>query len=259
MSSLLRRLYDACTWPIHEKWIGSLQAAAVVRSHYVISTLRQHIQHDRQYDILDAGSGQGAPLSLVLARRYSNCRFIAIDLYQQNPTEQHLRLPSNITLIKNDLFEYSADNDYDIIICLDVLEHIDNYEKALNIFNKWLKPGGKLLVHVPSLHKIKYFASNYRHIVLNGTQRLGDYHVRDGFSFENISSYIEKAGFKIISAQYTFSSLTWFLKELFSMGERISFPGIGILILPFILLSTKFEIIMQLTTGNGIFVVGEKL
>jgi 2-polyprenyl-3-methyl-5-hydroxy-6-metoxy-1,4-benzoquinol methylase len=259
MSSLLRRLYDACTWPIRERWIGSLQAAAVVRSHYVTSTLRQYIQHDREYDILDAGSGQGAPLSLVLARRYSNCRFVAIDLYQQNPSEQHLGLPSNITLIKNDLFKYSANNDYDIIICLDVLEHIDNYEKALNIFNKWLKPGGKLLVHVPSMHKFKYFTSNDKQNALNGTQRLGDYHVRDGYSLENITNDIEKAGFRIISVQYTFSSTTWFFKELFSIGEKISFPGIGILILPFILLSTKIEIILKPTKGNGIFVVAKKL
>lgn len=259
MSNIVRHFYNTCTWPIREKWIGSLQAAAAVRSRYATSNLRQYIQHDREYDILDAGSGQGAPLTLVLARRYPNCRFVAIDLYQEDPPQQHLGMPSNITLLRNDLFEYTARNDYDIVICMDVLEHIDNYEKVLNNFSKWLKPSGKLMVHVPSLQNIHYFASNYKQRVHNGTQRLGDYHVRDGFSLESIKEDIEKAGFKIASAQHTFSPVTWFFKELFSLGERMSFPGIGILILPFILLSTTIDIILKITKGNGIFIVAEKL
>ena len=258
MNELLKNLYDRVTWPIQEKWIGTLQAAALVRSLYMTRALKKYIPKNKKYDILDAGSGEGAPLTTVQARRFSECSFVAIDLYQKYPSKHHLCIPPNITFIKKDLFKYAAKNQYDIIICLDVLEHVDDYKRMLILFSEWIKPAGKLILHVPSLHQIRYLTKNNRLYNPNKKHRLGDYHIRKGFQFERIQKEMENAGFKIIYSRYTFSPFTWFLKEVFSIGERESFPGIGIVMLPLVWLSTKIESFLRLRRGNGIFLIAKK-
>lgn len=42
-----------------------------------------------------------------------------------------------------------ADESFDCLVSLDVLEHVPDYEKALQEFARCLKPGGKLVLTVP--------------------------------------------------------------------------------------------------------------
>ena len=254
----MKYLYDELTWPIQEKWIGTLQAAAVVRSLYLSWTLKKHVRRDKKYNILDAGSGEGASLTIVQARRFNESQFVAVDLYQKGPSKQHLRIPANITFIKKDLFKYVGTNQYDIIISLDVLEHINDYRKILSLFYEWMNPYGKLIVHVPSAHQIRYLTKNDLLHDTNRKQRLGDYHVREGFESEKIVKELQDTGFNIIYRRYTFSPVTWFFKELFSIFEKKSIPGTGITILPFIWFSTKIESFLELRRGNGILIVAQK-
>ncbi len=257
-NNLLRQLYETFTWPIIDKWVGTLQAAAVVRSLYLGWELQKYISYDVKYNVLDAGSGKGAPATVIHARRFKNCNFVAIDLYQIIPYKKHRSIPPNINFIQKDLFKYSPENQYDLIICMDVLEHIEDYGKILELFNEWINPEGKLILHVPSTCQKKYFKINYLAHDKSRKQRTGDMHVWDGFSLTKLQKDISKADFKIIEYRYTFSPFTWFFKELFSIGERKSLPGIGIMILPFIYFSAKIESFLDLRRGNGILIVAER-
>ncbi|MBC7714915.1 MAG: class I SAM-dependent methyltransferase, partial [Rhizobacter sp.] len=42
-----------------------------------------------------------------------------------------------------------ADNSFDVITCMDVIEHLENPEFVLREINRILKPGGRFLFHVP--------------------------------------------------------------------------------------------------------------
>ena len=259
MINLFRRLYDRSTRITREKWIGTLQSAAVVRSLYLTWTLKKFIPSNAQYNLLDAGSGEGAPLTIVQARRFRKCSFVALDLYQKHPAGGNAAIPANIVFVEDDLFRYEAREQFDIIFCLDVLEHIENYRRVLELFNKWTKSGGKLILHVPSDHQFRYFIQNNILSHSNERQRIGDYHVREGFNLKEIISDIINARFEIINTRYTFSPFTWFFKELFTMGEKKHLPGIGIMILPFIWFSAKLESLFNLSRGNGILIVARKL
>jgi 2-polyprenyl-3-methyl-5-hydroxy-6-metoxy-1,4-benzoquinol methylase len=259
MTSIIRRLYDGSTRIIHEKWIGTIQAAAVVRSLYLTWTLKKFIPSNAQYNLLDAGSGEGAPLTVIQARRFRKCSFVALDLYQELPAEGNRAIPPNIVLVKDDLFRYSPKRQYDMIFCLDVLEHIENYKKVLKLFYKWTKSRGKLILHVPSDHHVSYFIKNNILSHSNEKHRLGDYHIREGFNLREIITDIINARFEIIYNRYTFSPFTWFFKELFTMGEKKNLPGIGIVILPFIWFSAKLESLLNLSRGNGILIVARKV
>lgn len=259
MINLFRRLYDGSTRIIQEKWIGTTQAAAVVRSLYLTWTLKKFIPSNAQHNLLDAGSGEGAPLTIIQARRFRKCSFVALDLYQERPARGNAAIPANIVFVKDDLFRYSPKNQFDIIFCLDVLEHVENYKRVLELFSKWTKSGGKLILHVPSDHQVRYFIKNNILSHLNEKQRLGDYHIREGFNLKEIITNIINARFEIIYTRYTFSPFTWFFKEVFTMGEKKNFPGIGIMILPFIWFSAKLESLLNLSRGNGILIVARKL
>jgi SAM-dependent methyltransferase len=259
VTNLLRRLYDGSTRIINEKWIGTIQAAAVVRSLYLTWTLKKFIPANAQYNLLDAGSGEGAPLTIIQARRFRKCSFVALDLYQERPVGGNGAIPANIVFVKDDLFRYTPKKQYDMILCLDVLEHIENYKRVLELFSKWTKSGGRLILHVPSDHQVRYFIRNNILSHSNAKQRLGDYHIREGFNLNEIAIDIINARFEIIYTRYTFSPFTWFLKELFTMGEKRNLPGIGIMILPFIWFSAKLESLLNLSRGNGILIVARKV
>jgi 2-polyprenyl-3-methyl-5-hydroxy-6-metoxy-1,4-benzoquinol methylase len=243
---------------INRNWIGTFQAAAVVRGLYLTWCLRQYMSSGKKYSLLDAGSGEGAPLTVVLARRYTKCNFVAIDLYPQCPSMLENEIPQNVMFLKEDLFEHLPVNKYDFIYCLDVLEHIKDYEKLLRLFYAWIKPKGKLVLHVPSINQTRYLLSHseLEHSVRN--KRPGDHHVREGFYLSDLVRDIIDTGFNATYSKYTFAPFTWFLKEIYSVGEKRGLPGIGLIILPFIWLSTKIESLIELQRGNGIFIVAKK-
>ena len=133
-----------------------------------------------------------------------------------------------------------------------------DYEKALRLFNEWTRKDGKVIIHVPSINQVRHLTKDETCSNSSNNQRAGDYHVREGFEFEKIKRDLENAGFKIIYGRHTFSPFTWFLKDVFSILERKGIPGIGIIMLPFIWVSTRIEMFLSLKRGNGIFIVAEK-
>jgi len=258
MRKIIKPLYDALIWPIHEKHIGTLQAASVVRSLYLKWTLEKYISANKEFRILDAGSGQGAPLATVQARLHPQCYFEALDLYQEEPTDQRLDLPKNIKYIKTELESFVPNEKYDIVISLDVLEHIEDHQAILNRISHWMKPDGVFIIHTPATNQVRYFTKESHHHGPGNGLRRGDYHTREGFELKELIADVESEGFRVIHSRYTFSYLTWFFKELYTLGEKRGLPGIGIIIFPFLYLSTKVEHLINLKRGNGLLIEARK-
>ena len=254
----MRRIYDLITYPIIEKWIGSLQASAVVRSLYLQHTIAQQIPPGESMRILDAGCGEEAAATIVLARRYPGCSFTALDLFLRSREGGHLPVPGNIGFIESDIFQYRPEKKFDLITCLDVLEHIEAATDVINLLNTWTDKGGFLIVHVPSAGQVRYLTKKESGVHSDREPRPGDDHVRDGYDTLDIERDIEGAGYTILSSQYTFSSMTWFFKEIYSVLERNGIKGTGLLMLPIIYLSTRIEMLRKLSRGNGVLVVARK-
>jgi 2-polyprenyl-3-methyl-5-hydroxy-6-metoxy-1,4-benzoquinol methylase len=258
-NTLLRRIYQLLTIPIQEKWVGTLQAGAVVRSLYLTWVLRELISTNASYNILDAGSGRGAPLTLVQAGRFKNCHFVAVDLNQDYPARQHFGIPENVRFVKSDITNYTTNVLFDIVICLDVLEHIENYEQVIIRFSKCLRPSGKLIVHVPSINQFTYFTDDHEDYHRHNINQPGMCHVREGFNINELQSKIEEYGFECIHSRYTFGHYTWLLKEIYSKFEKKRIPGIGIMILPSIWFGARLESLVNIKKGNGILILARKL
>lgn len=82
------------------------------------------------------------------------------------------------------------EGEFDWIICMEVLEHIENDLKALVTWSKWLKPGGTLLLSVPA-HMEKWchtdeWAGHFRRYE---KAQLAELVGKAGFEVERILNY----------------------------------------------------------------------
>jgi SAM-dependent methyltransferase len=95
--------------------------------------------------ILDFGCGSGAALELCVASGFENV--LGLDTSDLCVRSTQLR-GINVKKIGADL--PILDSTYDLILCLDVLEHIEKDLDYLNHFREHLNIGGKILITVPA-------------------------------------------------------------------------------------------------------------
>ncbi len=134
----------------------------------------------------------------------------------------------------------------DSIICFNVLEHIEQDEKALkNIFNL-LEPGGRLLLFVPS-HPWLY-GSLDRHL---------GHHRRYGK--KELKNKLATVGFKLVSLEYfnRIGILGWFLSSKILRRKRL--PSSQLRIFNFLVPLFKLEKLLPLPFGASLLAVAEKL
>lgn len=100
------------------------------------------VQHGQR--VLDAGCG---PAGVFLALK--KCQVVAIDpllgAYRELPhfrPEDH----SNTTFIESDIEHFTADEQFDIIFCLNAINHVADIHKAYDVLCSLLKPEGKLVI-----------------------------------------------------------------------------------------------------------------
>jgi glycosyltransferase involved in cell wall biosynthesis/predicted SAM-dependent methyltransferase len=133
----------------------------------------------------------------------------------------------------------------DSVVCFNVLEHIEQDEKALkNIFN-FLEPGGRLLLLVPS-HPWLYGSLD---------QHLG-HHRRYGM--KELKNKLETAGFRVIFLKYfnRIGILGWFLNSRIIRRERL--PSLQLRIYNLLVPVFKLEKFFPLPFGTSLIAVAEK-
>jgi len=103
-------------------------------------------------DILELGCGWGS-LTLWMAEKYPNARITAVS----NSAPQRLFIEarciergfSHVKVITQDVNELSLESSqFDRVVSIEMFEHMRNYEMLLNRIAGWLKPDGKLFVHI---------------------------------------------------------------------------------------------------------------
>jgi len=132
--------------------------------------------------ILDAGSGVGNFIDLVQEREF----ILAVDLSSENIKilEERFASSLNITVRQYDLdydLEQIKKNRIDTIVCLDVLEHVENDVELLSNFRKVIEPNGRLIIKVPALEWLYgsidessgHFRRYSRHKLISTTKEAG--------------------------------------------------------------------------------------
>lgn len=133
------------------------------RRRLTLDILARHVPPPRH--VLELGCGTGYTLA-GLQKAYPSATFVASDFQ-----EQALAIAAKSAGDKTDFIRVDAGNlpfisEFDLIVALDVIEHIENDVGALAQMHAALKPGGSLLVSVPQhpflWSKADEFAGHFR-------------------------------------------------------------------------------------------------
>lgn len=154
----------------------------------------------RYKNILDAGCGPGV-FTFELARRLPESKVTGIDilndlLEDDKVVAQKIGL-SNCFFRHVDITNMPLQNEFDLVISIDNLEHIEDDDHALKMFYNSLVKDGELILHVPGLYRRWPFFKWKENFFVEG-------HFRPGYTLENISAKIKNAGFEIAEAYYTY-------------------------------------------------------
>jgi 2-polyprenyl-3-methyl-5-hydroxy-6-metoxy-1,4-benzoquinol methylase len=103
----------------------------------------------RDAQILEVGCSGGPLIRLLKAHGFKKIRGIDIDEEAIKVCKQRGIDEARVADAENTGFQ---DQQFDLIIASDILEHIENEEKALSEWNRILKSGGKLIIFVPAFN-----------------------------------------------------------------------------------------------------------
>jgi len=110
-------------------------------------------------DMLDLGCGWGSA-TLYAAERFPNARIVGVS----NSASQRefilaqaaARRLSNVEVVTADVNVYDTSRRFDRIVSIEMFEHMRNYERLLERISGWLRPDGRLFVHIFSHSRFAY-------------------------------------------------------------------------------------------------------
>lgn len=104
-----------------------------------------------------------------------------------------------------DLTKFNKPNTYNLILSVDVMEHIEDDEAVFRNMYSSMKEGGMLLISTPSDQGGSDVHDDHE-------EGFVDEHVRDGYNIEDIKNKLTAAGFSNVEASYSYGkpgSLAW--------------------------------------------------
>jgi SAM-dependent methyltransferase len=259
-SGLFARLCRRVTQTLIERWFGGVHAGLVVKSLYLQRAVAKFLKTGNKA-VFDAGCGPDGQLAALLAARYPHCFVEGWDLHcaRTSVSAASHGPRSNLLLREADLASLAKAAAYDLVYSIDVLEHIHDYAEVLDRLVRALRPGGLIFIHVPSTEQRTWFKATDEETANDFREhRAGDDHVHEGFDKATLISELERRSVSVVEARWTFNGVTAWFKEVFSLGERRRVRGIGLLLLPAVVLSVMGEMLMAPRRGNGVFVLGVK-
>ena len=173
-------------------------------------SLRPYLQGIKQGKVLDLGCAYG----LMLQKFPSSFEKFGIDISEHAITEAKKRLPNatlKIAEAENDL--PFPDNFFDVVVCNDVIEHLENPRVALENIRKVLKPDGILYLNTPNFNWLRknifsYADKKEHHISLLAHKTLFDLLTELGFNIINHCTYTNITFFFFVKFNSNFQPLS---------------------------------------------------
>ncbi len=153
--------------------------------------------------ILDAGSGFGQ-YDYTMALQLRSSRITAVDVKQEqiddcNAFFHKIGLSDRVKFEFADLTKYSRPEFFDLVLSVDVMEHIEEDIAVFRNLADSLKKGGVLLISTPS-------DKGGSDVHDDDDESFIEEHVRDGYSIEDIEAKLKLAGFSSIESKYSYGT-----------------------------------------------------
>jgi 2-polyprenyl-3-methyl-5-hydroxy-6-metoxy-1,4-benzoquinol methylase len=214
--------------------------------------------------IWDIGSGSGQT-SFFLAHHYPTAKVIGTDLnvkiVGQCGQIAQLERMKRIRFEYGDLIESRYENAFDLIVCLEVLEHIKNYKLALQRLAIALRPGGYLIIHTPASGRFQSQSFGIRRFVKTTnsyvSQKKGQYHIRPGFLLNELVDSLERHDLIVEKKNYTFGPLAMHSHTIFELTR--SYSILKVITFPLLILIGVTESYFNRCEGGGLLLRARKM
>jgi 2-polyprenyl-3-methyl-5-hydroxy-6-metoxy-1,4-benzoquinol methylase len=250
--------------PFMRKLFYRLLDLLLLRSWHINKELNKWARSNKaQRQVLDAGSGFGQYV-FRMARKNPQWQITGLDVKEEQIEDcsnffQKAGL-SNARFEVADLTRLRYVDRFDLVLCVDVMEHIEADVLVLANYNKALKPGGMLLISTPS---DQGGSDVHQHDTKpEGAVGFIDEHVRDGYGVNELHAKLKKAGFSTSEIRYQYGvpgRLSWKLSMKYPIlllnTSKIFFvllPFYYLLVFPFSLMLNLLDLLLSHKTGTGL-------
>jgi cyclopropane-fatty-acyl-phospholipid synthase len=140
-----RLKYSSCYYPTGRETLDQAEEA-------MLSLYGERAQLADGQDILELGCGWGS-LTLWMAERLPGARITAVS--NSNSQREYImaqcraRGLKNVTVLTRDVNQLVLDpGSFDRCVSIEMFEHMRNYARLMQRIQQWLRPEGKLFVHI---------------------------------------------------------------------------------------------------------------
>ncbi len=167
----------------------------------------------RGMSCLDVGSDNGV-ISHLLRQRGGSWKSADLDEAAVGAIRE---------LVREDVYQIDgrrtpfADNEFDRIVIVDFLEHIETDREFILELSRILKPSGQLIIHVP--HGQPSLLRSFRHAIGQTDERHG--HVRPGYSVGELQALLKDA-FSLAAFRYYSKCFSQAVDTLVTFGVDLT-------------------------------------
>jgi SAM-dependent methyltransferase len=247
--------------PALRKLFYRLLDLLLLRTWHVKKEIRQWSRgKGNKLFVLDAGSGFGQ-YDYYLSGQYKNWKISAVDVKEEQIEDCSKFFKKigrdNVTFSVQDLTKYYTNEDKDLILSVDVMEHILEDVEVFKNFHTSLKPGGMVLISTPS-------DQGGSDVHDHDHESFIDEHVRDGYNIDEIQNKLKTAGFAKTEAKYNYGTpgkISWKISMKYPIlmlnKSRIFFvilPFYYLVTFPLALILNYLDVNQKHKTGTGLVV-----
>ena len=147
-----RRKYSCCLYPEGSETLAEAEQLALEET-------MAHADLADGQSILELGCGWGS-LTLSMAERFPAARITAVSNSRPQRrailAEATRRNLTNLEVITADMNAFAPEGQFDRVVSVEMFEHMSNWQELLGRVRSWLRPEGRLFVHVFTHRSVPY-------------------------------------------------------------------------------------------------------
>lgn len=190
-----------------------------LESRFFKKIIQNHFKHEKKIEVLDVGGGTGFICDVIRRNVNREIRFTILDL---DKAALEIAERNGYSTIHGSIEEVNIQSKFDLIIALNLIEHVGNPSAVIRKFRSALRDNGIIVIKTPNTDSINYeiFKRLYwggyhspRHFVL--------------FNERNFRTLVSDTGLSVFSLKYTQGAPQWTYSILGAMKLNW-FPGLSL-------------------------------
>lgn len=241
-----------------------------LRKWYIMPAIARQLRElPANFSLLDAGIGEGQFL-FPYAAQYPYARFHGVDKIPANALlcRQLARASGfhNVCITETYIEAMDFQQQFQLALCIGVLQYIEDDELALQKLQQALAPGGRLLLYSPVNNRIftpfyrKLFNANASYESAQGRKRI--------YTERELRNKLDNAGLHVTETTHTYGFWGRLSHELLNSCVLLAANGqvivkllsaiLLLLLYPAILCCMVLDFLLPVQQGNGILLIAER-